>query len=136
MAFYEASEDECKRELAAGISEITRLSQLVDDTSTDVTDLQERLVARDVVTWSIIEYSYASLGPSFRGLVEIFRAGLIYPVDVAFQAGSIGSQYHADTAINGFTLCFSEAVSSMATISLRARTLWILLLTRKLLNCS
>lgn len=68
--------------------------------------------ARDGVISSVIEDFCASLWPSSRGLAENFRAALYKSVNKAFRAGSTGSPFHADTAIDGFTISFSEGAAS------------------------
>lgn len=51
-------------------------------------------------------------GTSLRALVTNFRGGLSRLLNEAFRAGSIRSQFYADTAIDGITLRFSEGAES------------------------
>lgn len=67
----------------------------------------------DGVIRSIVKHSCASLGPILRGLLDNFRAGLNKSVNEVFCAGSIGPPSHADTAIDGVTVCFSEGAASV-----------------------
>lgn len=63
--------------------------------------------ARDSNIRSVVEYSCASIGPSFRSLVDNLRARLNKSVSEVFCARSILSQFHADAAIDSITLHFS-----------------------------
>lgn len=77
-----------------------------------VVDLRERFGAREEITRSIIEHSSALIGLSLLGLVGNFRARLNKSVDEAFYVGSVGSECHADTAIDGVSPRFSEGAVS------------------------
>lgn len=112
VAFYEASAEELKPGLAAAIKDSSWRSQLVDDISVELVDLRERLSAKDGVIVSIVDNLCASLGPSLRGLLEIFCVGLDKSVIEAFRASSIGSQFNGDAVNDGITLCFSKGAAS------------------------
>lgn len=66
--------------------------------------LQEKLSARDSVVRSVVELSCATLGLSFRDLVNIFRAGLNKAVGETFRSGSLDFQFPANTAVDDITL--------------------------------
>lgn len=66
-------------------------------------DLREKLGAKDVDIWFIIEDSCSSLRPSLWSSVETFRAGFNKSVKQRFRAGSIDYQLHAEPAIDGIT---------------------------------
>lgn len=76
VAFYMANEDEQMRELAAAMNDCTEFTPLVDKIRAEVVDLLERLGAKDGVIRSIVDNSCSLLGPSTRGSVGGFRAGL------------------------------------------------------------
>lgn len=75
-------------------------------------DVRERLGASHGVIWSIVEDSCASVESSLQGLVDGFRADLNKSTADVFRAGSIGSEFHAETAIDGTTLRFSDGSGS------------------------
>lgn len=104
MSFHGASEVELKKELTAAINDSTRLCKLVHDVPAMVVYLRERLGVINGVIRSMAEGSCALLGPSLRSLLDGFSAGLNKSVAEAFRAGSIGSQFHADNAIDSITL--------------------------------
>lgn len=106
VSFYEVCDERLIKELAAVINHSTRYGQLVDDIRAELVDLLKRLCARDGVVRFIIEYLCASPEPSIQGSVENHSASLSKSMDEDFCAGSIGSQLHADTAINRITLRF------------------------------
>lgn len=69
-------------------------------------------VAKNSVIWYIVEESCASLRQSLKDLYETFCAGLNKNVNKVLRAGSIASQFHADVAIDIFTLHLLEVVAS------------------------
>lgn len=71
VSFYQSSEDELKKEIAAAINEIILPSQSVDDISAEVADLREQTAARDGVILSIIEDLCRLLLLYLRGPVDI-----------------------------------------------------------------
>lgn len=75
-------------------------------------DLPEPFGTMDGVMWSTIEDWCESLGMFLRGLGENSRVGLNKSINEAFCAGSIGSPFHANTAIDGTTLHFLEGTAS------------------------
>lgn len=77
-----------------------------------VAGLEESLDARDAVIRSIVKDSCATLEPSLRGLIENFRADPDRSMSEAFCVGSTGSQFHADTAIDGITFRFSRRAAT------------------------
>lgn len=135
VAFYKASEGSMNGELAAATAQSTRLGQLFDSVRADGGDLQEKLEARDAVLRSIIEYSCATLEPSFRALVENFCAGLNSSLSEACRTGYIDSQFHADNAINSSLSGFWEVLRwKMVLVPTSAKTLFITRLTTKSSN--
>lgn len=111
------------------------LGQLLNSTRAKVIDLQKKLAARDIVVRSIVVDSCATLTPSFRSLVQNFRAGPFKSVSEAFRAGSIPFQRPADTAIDGITLRFRKVLSrKMMVVPSRAKKLLIPLLAPKSSN--
>lgn len=55
VAFYEASEDELEKELAATINDSTWPSQFTGDIHVELVDLREGFRARNSVIWSIFK---------------------------------------------------------------------------------
>lgn len=126
MAFFEASEESLKMELATTTLGSTRLGQLFDSISDEVVDLQETLAARDDVARFNVEGSCPTIGTSLRGLVRNFRAGHNQSVNGALRDGFIYSQFYADTAIDVITLSFSvHAASEGGGVQPRMKTLLI-----------
>lgn len=64
VAFYEASKDRLKSELAAVTAESTRIGQLFGSVRAEVDDLQNWLCSKHVVIPSIVKYSFETLRPS------------------------------------------------------------------------
>lgn len=62
VAFYEASEDSLKSELAISTTEATRPGQLFVNVLVEVIDLKGKLAARDVVVPSVVEGSCVTHG--------------------------------------------------------------------------
>lgn len=112
MASYEVSEENLRIELAAAKTESTRLSQAVDDIRANMVDVRECLGVKNTVIRSIVEDLCASRGPFLRSLAKNFRAGLKKSVSEAFCASFIGSQFHADAAIDGIAIRFFECAPS------------------------
>lgn len=75
-------------------------------------DCRERFGAKDTDIRSIVEDSCTLLGPSLRSLEEKFRASLDKLVSDAFSAGAIGSQFHANGAVDGTKLHLLEDAAS------------------------
>lgn len=84
VAFYKVIEERLKNELAAAINISIRLSQLVGDIDAELLAIRERVSVKDGVIRPFVEDSRALLRPSFRSLVESFRAGLSKSVNEAF----------------------------------------------------
>lgn len=112
VTFYQPRENELKKELAAAINDSNKPTQLVDDIRDEVFELRKRLGARDAANWSIVEDSCASSGSSPRDLVGGFWADPKTSMAEVFHAGSISSQFHVDTSIDGITVRFSDVVAS------------------------
>lgn len=60
VPLYEVSDEDLKSELAAEITDSTRLGQLLDGARADEIDLPERLGTNDAVIISIVQDSCAS----------------------------------------------------------------------------
>lgn len=108
-AFYEASEESTKSELAASAKKNTRPGQLLNSSRAKMVSLQEKLAARDAVAISIVHDSWAMLGPSSRSQVVNCRAELTKSVSEAFLVGFIYSQFHAHTAIDVIALHYYDS---------------------------
>lgn len=111
-AFHEASEESFNDELARATAERTQIGTLFDSARVDVVEMQEKLAAKDTAIEPVVAASCATLWPSIRSLVESFRVVLNKSVGNDFQIGSLDTQLHADTAIDGVTLHFAEDAAS------------------------
>lgn len=60
----------------------------------------------------IVQELCVSIGPSLRSVVENFCVDFDRSVNEAVHAGSVGSQFHIDSAIEDITLRFSESTAS------------------------
>lgn len=77
MAFYNASKENLKSEIAALKADCTRIRQPFEDIRAKVASLRDKVVVKHAVIRSIFHDSSASLGLSLKSLVEMFLQVLI-----------------------------------------------------------
>lgn len=125
-AFLTAREEDPEGELANAVAESTRLRDGFHGIRALLIDLPENLAAKYAVITSIVQESFITLGASFRGLVENFRAALNKSVRKKFRISRIDAQLHANTAIDGINFSFFPNMQHRKMRSSECKNLFVL----------
>lgn len=103
IALYETSLHDLKVELTIARRIIGRLKKYFDSSRAPVVELLDILAGKDAVIISIVQYSYATLGPFVKTLAEN-HVRFNWSIDEAFRITFSDVQLNDHTAIDVTTL--------------------------------